>query len=118
MAMRTREFVVAARALGAGHARVLVRHVIPHTLGPVLVAATITVSNVIVLEAGLSFLGYGVPEPNASWGNIIHDGREMIATTWWLTLIPGIALIVTALAVNTVADRLRAALNPRQLPAP
>jgi peptide/nickel transport system permease protein len=73
---------------------------------------------VIVLEAGLSYLGYGIPAPAPTWGNIIRDGRDSPAATWWLTLIPGLALIGTALAVNTLADRLRAALNPRQLPAP
>ncbi len=71
-----------------------------------------------MLEAGLSYLGYGVQQPLPTWGNIIHDGRESIASTWWLTFFPGVALVSTALAVNTLADRLRAALNPRQLPAP
>lgn len=118
MALRSREFVVAARALGAGHLHLLVRHIVPHSIPPVLVAATIAVSNVLVLEAGLAFLGVGIPQPNPTWGNIIRDGRETISTSWWLTLFPGLALIGTALAVNTLADRLRAALNPRQLPAP
>lgn len=118
LAIKSRDFVVAARALGAGHLRILVRHVIPHAIGPVLVAATIAVSNAIVLEAGLSYLGYGVPTPAPSWGNIIQEGQDTLATTWWLSILPGIALIVSALAVNTLADRLRAALNPRQLPAP
>ena len=117
-ALRERDFVVAARALGAGPLRIFVRHVIPHALGPVLVATTIAIGQVIVLEAGLSYLGYGVPQPTPTWGNIIRDGRESIATTWWLTVFPGLALVVTALAANTVADRLRAVLNPRQLHAP
>ncbi|HEX4936772.1 MAG TPA: ABC transporter permease, partial [Gemmatimonadaceae bacterium] len=117
-ALRHRDFVVAVQALGAEPARVFVRHVLPHAAGPVLVAATIAVGQVVVLEAGLSFLGYGVRPPTPTWGNIISDGRSTIATTWWLTFFPGLALIGTALAVNTVADRLRAALNPRQLPAP
>jgi len=116
--LRDREFVVAARALGASPARIFVRHVLPHAAGPVLVATTIAIGQVIVLESGLSYLGYGIPAPEPTWGNIIRDGRETIAATWWLTLFPGLALIGTALAVNTLADRLRAALNPRQLPAP
>ncbi|MCC6928820.1 MAG: ABC transporter permease [Gemmatimonadaceae bacterium] len=116
-ALRHRDFVVAVQALGAAPGRVFVRHILPHTLGPVLVAATIAVGQVVVLEAGLSYLGYGVRAPTPTWGNIISDGRSTIATTWWLTLFPGLALVLTALAVNTVADRLRAALNPRQLPA-
>ena len=118
MAARTREYVSAARALGAGHFQTFVRHVLPQLAGPVLVAATISVGQVIILEAGLSYLGYGVPQPNSTWGSIIRDGRETLSTAWWLTLFPGIALVSTALAVNTLADRLRAALNPRQLPAP
>ncbi len=117
-ALRQRDFIVAARALGAGPARVFVRHVLPHAAGPVLVAATIAIGQVIVLEAGLSFLGYGVPQPTPTWGNIIRDGRESLATTWWLTAFPGLALVLTALAANTIADRLRAVLNPRQLHAP
>ncbi len=117
-ALRTRDFVVAARALGMSPARIFVRHLLPHLTGPVLVAATIAMGHVVVLEAGLSFLGVGVPEPTPTWGNIIRDGRETIASTWWLTLFPGLTLVGTALATNTIADRLRSALNPRQLPAP
>jgi peptide/nickel transport system permease protein len=117
-ALRTREFVVAARALGTSPARIFVRHVLPHLAGPVLVAATIAMGQVVVLEAGLSFLGVGVAEPTPTWGNIIRDGRETIASTWWLTLFPGLTLVGTALATNTLADRLRSAMNPRQLPAP
>lgn len=116
-ALRRRDFILAVEALGAEPGRVFVRHVLPHALGPVLVAATIAVGQVVVLEAGLSYLGYGVHAPTPTWGNIISDGRSTIATTWWMTLFPGLALVGTALAVNTVADRLRAALNPRQLPA-
>lgn len=116
--LRQREFVVGARVLGASPAQVFVRHVLPHLVGPVLVAATIAMGHVVILEAGLSFLGVGVPDPTPTWGNIIRDGRETIASTWWLTLFPGLALVGTALATNTLADRLRWALNPRQLPAP
>jgi len=117
-ALRDRDFVVAARALGAAPLRVFVRHVLPHAAGPVVVATTIAIGQVIVLEAGLSFLGYGIAQPTPTWGGIIRDGRETIDSTWWLTLFPGLVLVGTALAVNTLADRLRVALNPRQLPAP
>jgi len=109
--------VVPRGAPGARRGRVAARSRVRAT-GPILVATTIAVGQVIVLEAGLSYLGYGIPAPEPTWGNIIRDGRETIASTWWLTLFPGLALIGTALAVNTLADRLRAALNPRQLPAP
>lgn len=115
LTVRTRDFVSAARALGTRHVTILVRHVLPHALGPVLVAATVAVGQVIVLEAALSYFGYGIPEPAASWGRIIYDGRDQIVQAWWLTVFPGAALIITSLAVNAVADRLRTALNPRQL---
>jgi peptide/nickel transport system permease protein len=115
LSVRSREFVTAAQALGTRHLRILVRHVLPHALGPVLVAATVAVGQVIVLEAALSYFGYGIPEPDASWGRIIYDGRDQVVQAWWLTVFPGAALILTSLAVNTVADRLRVALNPRQL---
>lgn len=116
LVVRGRDFVSAALALGVPRRDVLVRHVLPHSLGPVLVAATVAVGNVIVLEAGLSYFGVGVPDPAASWGNIIRDGRDSLASTWWLTLFPGLALVGTSLAVNAVANRLRSAINPRQLP--
>jgi peptide/nickel transport system permease protein len=116
LVVRGRDFVSAALALGVPRRDVLVRHVLPHSLGPVLVAATVAVGNVIVLEAGLSYFGVGVPDPAASWGNIIRDGRDSLASTWWLTVFPGLALVGTSLAVNAVANRLRSAINPRQLP--
>jgi peptide/nickel transport system permease protein len=117
-AARERDFALAARATGATPARVLVRHVLPHALTPVIVAATLGVGQVVVLEAGLSFLGYGVPAPAATWGSLIRDGREVVATAWWMSVFPGVALAVTVLAINVLGDRLRAALGGRQLPAP
>ena len=119
VSLRDRDFVFASRALGAAGARTLVRHVLPHLASPVLVAATLGIGHVIIVEAGLSFLGYGVPQPQSSWGSIIRDGSESLQTGsgWWLTVFPGLALILTVLAVNVVSDRLRAAMNPRQLPA-
>jgi peptide/nickel transport system permease protein len=117
-ATRERDFVAAARAAGATPARVLVRHVLPHALTPMLVAATLGIGQVVVVEAGLSFLGYGVAPPAASWGSLIRDGREVLGTAWWMSVFPGIALAATVLAVNVLGDRLRAALSTRQLPAP
>lgn len=117
-ATRERDFTVAARALGVPPVRVLVRHVLPHALTPMLVAATLGIGQVIVMEAGLSFLGYGVAPPTASWGSLIRDGREVLATAWWVSVFPGIALAATTLAVNVLGDRLRAALGAPQLHAP
>lgn len=116
LAVRDREFTAAARALGVGFPTLLVRHILPHAVGPVLVAATIAVSQVVVLEAGLYFLGV-VPDVPASWGSIINDGRDAPVTWWWLTLIPGAFLVALSLAVNAIAGRLRRAINPRQLHA-
>lgn len=116
LGIRNLEFVSAARALGVSRFRVLVRHVVPHAMGPVLVATTIGVGHVLVLEAALSYLGIGVRIPTPTWGNIIAEGQPTWQYTWWLTLFPGMALIGTSLAVNAIANRLRVVIHPRQLP--
>lgn len=110
------DFVLAARALGAGPVRVAWHHVLPHVLGPVLVWSTLAIGQVIVLEAGLSWLGIGVQPPQASWGNIIGDGTEFIASAPWVSLTPGFCLVAVVLAVSALGDGLRDALAPRQLP--
>jgi peptide/nickel transport system permease protein len=117
-ATRGLDFSLAAHATGATPSRVLVRHVLPHALTPLIVAATLGVGQVVVLEAGLSFLGYGVAPPAATWGGLIREGRDVIATAWWMSVFPGLALAITVLAVNVLGDRLRTALGGRQLPAP
>ena len=116
LVLREREFIVAARALGASPFRILVRHVLPNVAAPALVAATLGIANVILLEAGLSYLGIGVRPPTASWGAIIQDGAEQVSDLWWLTLFPGLASLVTVFACNALGDALRDAFDPRQLP--
>ncbi len=116
LAVREREFILAARALGASPARILVRHVLPNVAAPALVAATLGIANVILLEAGLSYLGIGVRPPTASWGAIIQDGAERVSDLWWLTLFPGLAILVTVFACIALGDALRDAFDPRQLP--
>ena len=116
LALREREFILAARALGASPTRILVRHVLPNVAAPALVAATLGIANVILLEAGLSYLGIGVRPPTASWGAIIQDGAERVSDLWWLTLFPGLAILVTVFACNALGDALRDAFDPRQLP--
>ncbi len=116
LGLRQRDFVAAARGLGARTPSIAVRHILPHVASPVLVAATFGVGAALVIEAGLSFLGFGVAEPQASWGSILRDGRDVLATAWWLSAIPGLALVVTVLAVNVVADRLRDIASGRHLP--
>jgi peptide/nickel transport system permease protein len=109
----TREFTLAARALGATNARVLAQHILPNTLSPVIVAATLSFGSAILLEAGLSFVGVGIQPPRASWGNIMHDASGV--SLWWLSLFPGLGIAATMLAVNVIGDRLRDALDPREL---
>jgi peptide/nickel transport system permease protein len=117
IALKTEEMVVAARALGARHRRVLWRHILPGVTSTVVVAATLGIGNVIILEAGLSFLGVGVQAPTASWGNIISDGISNVAGLWWLSLFPGLAIVLTVMAFNLVGDALRDALDPREIQA-
>ncbi len=116
LALREREFIVAARALGVSTPRLLARHLLPNVVAPALVAAALGIANVILLEAALSYLGIGVRPPAASWGTIIEDGAERVAELWWLTLFPGLAILVTVFACNALGDALRDAFDPRQLP--
>lgn len=116
LSVKQRDFVLAARALGASDREIVWRHLLPNVLAPVIVAASLGIANVIILEAGLSYLGTGTREPNASWGSILRSGSDAFATAWWIALFPGIAIIVTVLAFNTLGDALRDALDPRQLP--
>jgi peptide/nickel transport system permease protein len=114
LSARGREYVVAARALGATGPRVLVWHILPNALSPVIVAATISFGSAILLEAGLSFIGVGIQPPRPSWGNIMHDATGV--SVWWLSLFPGLAIVATMLSINVLGDRLRDALDPRDLP--
>jgi peptide/nickel transport system permease protein len=116
MTIRQLDYVAAARALGAPTGRVLWRHLLPNVAGPIIVAATLAVGNVIVLEAGLSYLGAGVREPNASWGSLFLDGATSFAGAWWVVFFPGAAIVATVLAFNVLGDALRDVVDPRQLP--
>lgn len=111
--LRAAGFIEAAAALGAGRSRTIFRHLVPNVAGVVLVAATLGVSDVILLEAGLSFLGVGVQPPTPSWGAMVFDARSLIATAPWTAFFPGAAIVITVLAVNLVSDALRAAFDPR-----
>lgn len=117
LVVRQQDYVTAARALGSSPARILRQHVLPNVLGPGLVAATLMIGNVILLEAGLSYLGIGIRPPAASWGSIIQDGAERVADLWWLTVFPGLAVLLTVFAFNALGDALRDMLDPRQLPS-
>ena len=113
MALRTREWALAARSIGATGSRVLWRHLLPNLLSPVIVVTTLGIANVILLEAGLSYLGVGVQPPRASWGNIMQEGADQVRALWWLSVFPGIAIATTVIAINAVGDGLRAAADPR-----
>lgn len=113
LALRQQDFVVAAEALGLPEWRIVFRHMVPNAIAPVLVSATIGVASAILTESGLSFLGFGVQPPNATWGNILADGRAYIFDAPWLFAIPGIAILVVVLSFNLVGEGLREALNPR-----
>jgi peptide/nickel transport system permease protein len=116
LGVRARPFVEAAHALGVSHWRVLWRHVLPNAIGPTIVATTLGVGNAILLESGLSFLGLGIQPPRPSWGNMIAGGRDLIVAAPWVALAPGVALIVTVLAITLLGDRLRDSLAGQSAP--
>ncbi|HEX3853339.1 MAG TPA: ABC transporter permease [Polyangiaceae bacterium] len=113
MALREQDFVTAAKALGLPEWRIIFRHMVPNAMAPVLVSATIDVAYAILTESALSFLGFGVRPPYATWGNILADGRNYIFDAPWLFLIPGSAILVVVLAFNLVGEGLRDAMNPK-----
>ena len=113
LALREQEFVQAVRALGLKDWRILLHHVLPNTMAPIIVAATLGIGNTILLEAGLSFLGLGVQPPTPSWGNIINDGRGVLLQAWWIATFPGLAIVLTVISFNLLGDGLRDALDPR-----
>ncbi len=113
LSLREREFIEAARALGFNRRRIILRHVIPNALAPVIVAATLGIGDVIVLEAGLSFLGLGLQPPTPSWGSMVSDGRGYLLNAWWISTFSGLAIVLTVVAFNLAGDGLRDALDPR-----
>jgi peptide/nickel transport system permease protein len=114
LSLREREFVDAARTIGASNARIIARHVLPNCFGPIVVNATLVVAEAILVESTLSFLGFGIQPPTPSWGNLLSDSISNLEDQWWLTVFPGLAIFLTVLAVNFVGDGLRDALDPRR----
>jgi peptide/nickel transport system permease protein len=114
LSLKSRDFVLAARVLGASERRIIFRHILPNALSPVLVSATLGVAGAILTESSLSFLGIGVQPPMASWGNILSSGKDYIEFAWWLSLFPGLAILVTVLSYNLVGEGIRDALDPRR----
>ena len=115
LSVREREYVVAARALGFGRSRILFRHILPNVVSPIIVAATLGIGNTILAEAALSFLGLGVPPPAPSWGGMVAAGRDVMLDAWWITLFPGLAIVLTVMSFNLIGDGLRDALDPRTI---
>jgi peptide/nickel transport system permease protein len=113
LSLREQDFVTAARALGVNDLRIILRHMIPNAIAPVLVSATIGIAGAILTEAGLSFLGFGVPPPHATWGNILSDGKRFIFDAPWLTFVPGFAILIVVLSFNLFGEGLRDILNPK-----
>jgi peptide/nickel transport system permease protein len=113
LSLREREFIQAAQALGMSRLRIMMRHLIPNVLAPVIVTATLGIGNTIVLEAGLSFLGLGVQAPTPTWGSMVNEGREDLIGAWWVSTFPGLTIVLVVLAFNLVGDGLRDALDPR-----
>jgi len=112
LTLRTREFVVSSRALGAGDVRILYNHILPNIASTVIVLITIQFRSLILFESALSFLGLGVPPPQPSWGSMINGGRDYLLSAWWINVVPGIALMLTVLTVSLVGDWLRDVLDP------
>ena len=112
LGLKEREFVIAARTIGATDLRIMLRHVLPSLINSIVILATLNVATVIIAEAGLSFLGVGIPQDSISWGIMISQGRDVISIAWWLVTVPGIAIIIVSLVVNVFGDWLRDFLDP------
>ncbi len=113
LSMREREFIVAARAVGATDTRLMFRHILPNTVAAAIVIGSLELANIIVIEASLSFLGLGVQAPTPSWGNMLGESRDYLMSNFWLATLPGIAISITAISVNLIGDWLRDILDPR-----
>jgi peptide/nickel transport system permease protein len=110
--VRSLDYVDLARSGGVGHVTILLRHILPNIAAPLIVLATLQVGTVIVLEASMSFLGVGVPPPIPSWGSMVSDGRNFIASAWWVSLVPGLAILLVVMSVNLLGDALGDYLDP------
>jgi peptide/nickel transport system permease protein len=107
LSLKEREFIQAERAIGASNFRIIVRHLIPNAIGPVLVNATLGIAGAILVESGLSFLGLGVQPPTPSWGNILIESKSTLGVAWWITVFPGFAILITILGFNFIAEGLK-----------
>ena len=113
LSIRDQEFIEAAKAIGASNTRIIFRHIIPNSLAPVIVQATLGVASAILSTAGLSFIGLGIQPPAPEWGSMLSGGRQYLRYVWWVTTFPGVAIMITILSLNLLGDGLRDALDPR-----
>ncbi|TGD41737.1 ABC transporter permease [Pseudotabrizicola sediminis] len=113
LSMRERDFVAKARVAGASDTRIVLKYILPNIANTIIVLATLQIGVVIILEASLSFLGIGIPRPAPAWGLLVADGRQLIVSNWWISLFPGLAILLTVLSVNLLGDRLRDWLDPK-----
>jgi len=113
LSIREMDYILAARCIGCSDTRIIFRHILPNAISPVLVSASLGVGGAILTESALSFLGIGVLPPTPSWGNILTSGKDYIEFAWWLSLFPGLAILVTVLAYNLLGEGIRDALDPR-----
>jgi peptide/nickel transport system permease protein len=114
LSLREKEYVEAARAAGAGDTRIMLRHMLPNTIGPIVVSATLTIGTAILLEAVLSFLGFGIEPPTPALGGLLNDGQDVGIDKWWLVTFPGLIIVLIVLCINFIGDGLRDALDPTQ----
>ncbi len=115
LSLKEQEFILAARAIGVKDRRIISQHVLPNCVAPIVVSATLGIGTAIITEAYLSFLGFGVLPPTATWGNILSPAKDMIGTVWWMWMVPGALIVATVLAINFIGDGLRDALDPRSM---
>ncbi len=113
LSIREMDYILAARCIGCSNSRIIFRHILPNAVSPVLVSATLGIAGAILTESALSFLGIGVQPPTPSWGNILTSGKDYIEFAWWLSLFPGLAILVTVLSYNLLGEGIRDALDPR-----
>ena len=114
LSLKSREYVLAARASGAHPAKILFKHVLPNAMAPVYVSLTFGIAGSILMESGLSFLGLGVQPPTASWGSLLSDGRETLHEAWWMVVFPGLAILVTMLLINQLGEAARRHYDPKE----
>jgi peptide/nickel transport system permease protein len=113
LTIKEREYVLAAKAMGASDLRIIFRHIMINSLAPVLVSAVLGVASAVLVESALSFLGIGVQPPTPSWGNILTSGKDNIEIAWWLSVFPGLAILITVLGYNLLGEGIRDAVDPR-----